>query len=136
MCCTGGLSESRALLPNAFHGKLNQVRAKQLSSAAKGANLPVGSSTRFEAQPQRNFDLCCGQDVLDCLLRGFFWVKIDWYAVRCLLYEPPRFQCNKCRRMGPAIPSVSQCADAPLNRLFASSGPSKCMPLENPFWGT
>ena len=95
----GVMRGSRGLLPEAFRGRLGQVRGKRLFSAAKGAPSAVGSSTRSEAHPTRNVQLYCGQEVLDVLLsKGF--VKIDWDIVRCRPYEPPRFFCKKCGKMG------------------------------------
>lgn len=90
---------TRGLLPDALKGKLSQVRAKQLFFAIKVAAPPVGTSTRLEAQPIRNVRLYCCNEVLDCLLKGGF-VKVNWDLVRCRPYEPPRFYCKKCRRIG------------------------------------
>ena len=95
----GVLRGTRGLLPDSLKGKLGQVRAKRLFSAAKGAAPAVGGSTRVEAQPTRNVRLYCCHEVLDFLLKGGF-VKVDWDLVRCRPYEPPRFFCKKCGRMG------------------------------------
>ena len=95
----GVMRGSCGLFPEAFRGRLGQVRAKKLFSIAKGAPSAVGSSTRSEAHPTRNVRLYCGQEVLDVLLsKGF--VKIDWDIVRCHPYEPPCFFCKKCGKMG------------------------------------
>ena len=95
----GVIRGTRGLLPDALKGKLGHVRAKRLFSAAKGAALLVGSSTRVEAQPTRNVRLYCCSEVLDCVLKGGF-VKVNWDLVRVRPYEPPRFFCKKCGRMG------------------------------------
>ena len=95
----GVMRGSRGLLLEVLRGRLGHVRAKRLFSAAKGASSAVGSSSPSEAQPTRNVRLYCGQEVLDNLVsKGF--VKIDWDIVRCRPYEPPRFFCKKCGRMG------------------------------------
>ena len=95
----GVIRGTRGLLPDALKGKLGQVRAKRLFSAVKGAAPPVGPSTRVEAQPTRNVRLYCCHEVLDCMLKGGF-VKVNWDLVRVRPYEPPRFFCKKCGRMG------------------------------------
>ena len=95
----GVIRGTRGLLPNALKGKLGQVRAKRLSSAVKGAAPLLGPSTHVEAQPTRNVRLYCCHEVLDCMLKGGF-VKVNWDLVRVHPYEPARFFCKKCGRMG------------------------------------
>ena len=113
----------RGLLPDALKGKLIQVRAKRLLFAIKVAAPPVGTSIRLEAQPNRNVRLYCCNEVLDCLLKGGF-VKVNWDLVRFRPYEPPRFYCKKCRRIGghsTEVHRLLEVADVtPLWMLFQS----------------
>ena len=82
---------SKGLVPDGDRGRLGNLRVKRLLSAPKDAST--------EARPTRQVRVYCATDMMETFLRLGF-MKLDYLTIRCRPYEPRKFYCKTCGKLG------------------------------------